>query len=709
MKTLTQIAKEKAVNMRPSEGAARNARAALARRRELKEKGVGESRLGLTPVGIARARDIARRAELSPVTWRAINSFVNGRHIETSRKSPNYDKREAAWIAWNAWGGDAIQVQARRVVASLDRREKALRFVTAYRQRRQKAATHDGIMIAFSVPLAAAQALALSVDGALTPDDLHITLMYFGRTDEMDAAQQGALMAAVRLFAANRAPIEGRVHGGGAFAPNEETGQVASWAYFDSPELAAWRQGLVDIVQAVGVPYEPTHGFVPHITLAYTGSEQRPILNPPQIPIQFDEIRVHWGDEVTALPLRGSMTEKAEADAPNYRNAGPASTKMCSTCQFADASSRHCRLYDFTYRQGWVCDSWLPDIDASRARMRVLNEESRQMQQQKATRIGSFLLQLRLRKGWSRARLAEGMPIADDTIAQIERGEIKTPSMPVLRAFARSYDVPLSRLLEMLPEGAEPLPRVARNKAKLRRLLRRLKREIPRSTRADLPGHDFVFPSLRSFPIVQPEDVQAAVRAWGRASRVRAAGFDFEDFKRRLTALAERKGDAFVAALPEAWREKGLRANIGEGSLTAFKGNDGRYRWLAISSNTYEDRDGEWVTYASQVKDVERMNANGNFGTIDWWHVKVKGKPLNVGTCRHSFMFGRFRVEAGDFLDETVGKAFAEAQGPFKISLEFGHPFNEPVNGEFHNIATVRRSVLPAHSPSNVLTSFVSV
>lgn len=69
--------------------------------------------------------------------------------------------------------------------------------------------------------------------------------------------------------------------------------------------------------------------------------------------------------------------------------------------------------------------------------------------------------------------------------------------------------------------------------------------------RDKLPDSDFVFPDTRTFPIVIPKDVKDAVASWGRYKGTH----DFGEFKAALTALARRKGAAFVAALPDGWKE----------------------------------------------------------------------------------------------------------------------------------------------------------
>lgn len=67
--------------------------------------------------------------------------------------------------------------------------------------------------------------------------------------------------------------------------------------------------------------------------------------------------------------------------------------------------------------------------------------------------------------------------------------------------------------------------------------------------RQDMPEDDFIIPETRDFPVVTPDDIPAAVSSWGRYR----GDIDFETFKARLIALAQRKGPEFVAALPAEW------------------------------------------------------------------------------------------------------------------------------------------------------------
>lgn len=69
--------------------------------------------------------------------------------------------------------------------------------------------------------------------------------------------------------------------------------------------------------------------------------------------------------------------------------------------------------------------------------------------------------------------------------------------------------------------------------------------------RDKLKSTDFVMPGERKFPVVKPGDVSDAVSAFGRSK-----GVDFETFKRNMIALCKRKGKAFMAALPQEWKDE---------------------------------------------------------------------------------------------------------------------------------------------------------
>ena len=106
------------IDTKPPESVAANARRALDVR-ETKP----ESERGMTEIGIARARDLANRANLSEDTIRRMVAYFE-RH-QSDKKGETWDDQGKGWQAWHGWGGDEGWSWAKRKVEEFDRqREK---------------------------------------------------------------------------------------------------------------------------------------------------------------------------------------------------------------------------------------------------------------------------------------------------------------------------------------------------------------------------------------------------------------------------------------------------------------------------------------------------------------------------------------------------------------------------------------------------------
>jgi hypothetical protein len=84
-------------------------------------------------------------------------------------------------------------------------------------------------------------------------------------------------------------------------------------------------------------------------------------------------------------------------------------------------------------------------------------------------------------------------------------------------------------------------------------------RDIPDSHRKHMDEADFAGKG-RSFPIETPEDVHDAAQSIGRAGD---DNYDTDTLKKNIIRIAKRKGEAFVARLPEEWK-KDLAASEAE-------------------------------------------------------------------------------------------------------------------------------------------------
>jgi phage I-like protein len=88
------------------------------------------SQRGMTPVGIARARDLSAGKQLSPETVKRMLAYFF-RH-EVDKQGSTWDQQGKGWQAWQGWGGDAGYAWARKVVKQMDSADKKTQALRAY-------------------------------------------------------------------------------------------------------------------------------------------------------------------------------------------------------------------------------------------------------------------------------------------------------------------------------------------------------------------------------------------------------------------------------------------------------------------------------------------------------------------------------------------------------------------------------------------------
>ena len=103
----------------PPEAVADNARMALEVRAEKPP-----SQRGMTPVGLARARQLANRQPVSVATLRRMASYF-ARH-EVDKDGATWEEQGKGWQAWMGWGGDEGWAWARRIIEEEDMSKKAM-------------------------------------------------------------------------------------------------------------------------------------------------------------------------------------------------------------------------------------------------------------------------------------------------------------------------------------------------------------------------------------------------------------------------------------------------------------------------------------------------------------------------------------------------------------------------------------------------------
>lgn len=111
--TVTESEKYNGIDFTPPKGARAAAKRALAVRDKKPD-----SEKGMTPVGIARARDLSNGATLSPETVRRMKAYFD-RH-QSDKSGETWDEQGKGWQAWNGWGGDAGYSWAKKIVKQMD-------------------------------------------------------------------------------------------------------------------------------------------------------------------------------------------------------------------------------------------------------------------------------------------------------------------------------------------------------------------------------------------------------------------------------------------------------------------------------------------------------------------------------------------------------------------------------------------------------------
>ena len=88
------------------------------------------SQRGMTPVGIARARDLKAGKSLSPDTVKRMLAYFT-RH-EVDKQGSTWSDQGKGWQAWHGWGGDSGFSWARKIVKQMDAADKKAQSLRAY-------------------------------------------------------------------------------------------------------------------------------------------------------------------------------------------------------------------------------------------------------------------------------------------------------------------------------------------------------------------------------------------------------------------------------------------------------------------------------------------------------------------------------------------------------------------------------------------------
>lgn len=164
-----------------------------------------------------------------------------------------------------------------------------------------KTASSTGAMVALVPSPGVAQALAAIASeaglSAESPTQIHLTLAYLGKAAALDRA---TFLGAVQGIAAAAGPLVGKVSGWGTFNNSDEH---VLWASTDIPGVDVLRSMVTAGLVAAGIEPSFTHGFTPHITVAYGDAPIESLPISREFPLSFSAIAAVFADEWTHFDL----------------------------------------------------------------------------------------------------------------------------------------------------------------------------------------------------------------------------------------------------------------------------------------------------------------------------------------------------------------------------------------------------------------------
>lgn len=168
----------------------------------------------------------------------------------------------------------------------------------------------------------------------------------------------------------------------------------------------------------------------------------------------------------------------------------------------------------------------------------------------------------------------------------------------------------------------------------------------------------------------------------------------------------KQRRDAGERVQPPKQRDVSISGKAHDG-LIVYKDARGAYRWLAISSTAYRDRDGEIISTKALTGAVAKGDATGDRGVLRYWHVP----GLDIGVCDYQATAheGRLLIESGTFDRPDYAMALKARGRGWGVSPGFLHSPDQPDRyGVFHDITIFERSICPPGKASNLFTSITT-
>lgn len=159
---------------------------------------------------------------------------------------------------------------------------------------------HDGVMVAL-VPTAPEQ-LAIDHPEALPPTELHVTLCYLGKVQNLSSTDQTKILAQARKACDEAGQAFNASADGVIVMGQNEDGVPATALLIQSDEIVS----LYDAM-AKSLAYQSNYpSFIPHMTTGYGVPVEAAQEHLGQ-PIDFNTVIVKFGDAIHRIPLQSAM------------------------------------------------------------------------------------------------------------------------------------------------------------------------------------------------------------------------------------------------------------------------------------------------------------------------------------------------------------------------------------------------------------------
>jgi hypothetical protein len=224
------------------------------------------------------------------------------------------------------------------------------------------------------------------------------------------------------------------------------------------------------------------------------------------------------------------------------------------------------------------------------------------------------------------------------------------------------------------------------------------KRDVSTGERKTLAKKGEALPD-GSFPIASVGDLKNAIQAIGRAKNPSQAKAHIKKMARKLDAADQ---------IPEGWKslDEDEIQDLGQ-RFKMFTDTEGNLRWLAFSTNAFEDHSREVFSTKAIEDAVEWHNTTGERGPLRIFHVE----GADIGNCDFQAVQGRFLIESGTFYDNPMGQKAVQyfeehPEEEWQISVGYFYKADDDADGTYDWVRWKERSVLPVGMADNPFTGF---